>query len=73
MFSVSQKLKVKPGGSQGLKESNKNVPCLPHEPAHYTPALTQLSKVKTAPVIYRESKLKSHLFTDMMLGFRVLF
>lgn len=69
MFSVSQKIKVKPGGSQGPKEQNKNVPCVPHEPAHYT----LLSTVETALVIYGESKLKSHLFTEVLPGSRVLF
>jgi len=60
-------------GAPRAQKSNKNVPCLPHEPAHYTPALTRLSKVKRAPVIYGESKLKSHLFTDVMFGFRWCF
>lgn len=55
MFSVSQELQ----GLKGPKESNKNIRCLPHEPAHFTPALTLLSRVKMAPVIDGESKLKT--------------
>lgn len=70
LFSVSAETQSQTWGLQGLKESNKIVPCLPRAPAHYTPALAQ---VKTAPVIYVESKLKSRLFTDAMLGLRVLF